>query len=121
MVRKGEVAWLHKRDMPGAGHADPDDGSRSAQQQYPSSPPANPKKRKVQLLLRKLLVGACCQIGGLAWLLCRAFSAYSEEPACTCTIRMSCATQAVSVQEFTAFPVAVEIMPTEEHAMCLSP
>lgn len=47
MVRKGEVAWLHKRDMPGTGQTDPADVARPMQQQFRSSPQANPKKRKV--------------------------------------------------------------------------
>lgn len=47
MVRKGEVAWLHKRDMPGSEPA----AGRASQQQSPNSPQqAGSKKRKVPWL-----------------------------------------------------------------------
>lgn len=51
MVRKGEVAWLHKHDMPGSNHMDSTEGAavagQSSQQHVPGSPQGNPKKRKV--------------------------------------------------------------------------
>ena len=53
MVRKGEVAWLHKRDMPGSEAA----VGRASQQHSPNSPQqAGSKKRKVALSAHHRLV-----------------------------------------------------------------
>lgn len=51
MVREGEVAWLHKRDMPGVGHAEHAGESNQqawhAQKHSPASPQqGNSRKRK---------------------------------------------------------------------------